>query len=145
VEVQLIPRLTGRAHDPWSRLVQRKGCVTIELPGWAPTTASALARDALPVTRQGMLKHLGVLRYSELSASVRAGREVRFQVRPQALVATASWMTSPAATWDERLAQLKRQATQPSPGVLSDVDMRRGRLDPRGGTLYPRMCIARCG
>lgn len=83
----------------------------LELLGRSPTTASALARE-MPVTRQGVLKHLGVLRDSGLVASVRTGREVRFHVRPESLVATASWMTSLAATWDERLAMLKRQAEQ---------------------------------
>jgi hypothetical protein len=33
-------------------------------------------------------------------------------VRPEPLFATASWMTSLAATWDERLELLKRQAEQ---------------------------------
>ena len=51
-----------------------------------------------------------MLRDSGLVAGVRVGREVRFQVRPESLVATASWMTGLAATWDERLALLKRQA-----------------------------------
>jgi len=74
--------------------------------------ASALARE-MPVTRQGILEHLGVLRDSGLVSGVRSGREVRFHVRPESLVATASWMTSLAATWDERLALLKRQAEQP--------------------------------
>jgi DNA-binding transcriptional ArsR family regulator len=84
----------------------------LELLGRSPTTASALARE-MPVTRQGILKHLSVLRDSGLVAGVRTGREVRFHVRPESLVATASWMTSLAATWDERLALLKRQAEQP--------------------------------
>jgi DNA-binding transcriptional ArsR family regulator len=81
----------------------------LELVGRSPTTASALARE-LPVTRQGILKHLAVLRDSGLVAGVRAGREVRFQVRSESLIAAASWMTSLAATWDERLDRLKRQA-----------------------------------
>jgi DNA-binding transcriptional ArsR family regulator len=83
----------------------------LELVGRSPTTASALARE-LPVTRQGILKHLAVLRDSGLVAGVRAGREVRFQVRSESLIAAASWMTSLAATWDERLDLLKRQAEQ---------------------------------
>ncbi len=81
----------------------------LEVLGRAPATASALARE-LPVTRQGILKHLGVLRDSGLVSGERSGREVRFHVRPEPLFAAASWMTSLAETWDERLAALKRQA-----------------------------------
>jgi DNA-binding transcriptional ArsR family regulator len=85
----------------------------LEVLGREPATASALARE-LPVTRQGILKHLAVLRECGLVAAHRSGREVRFQVRPQPLLATASWMTNLAATWDERLAALKRQAEESS-------------------------------
>jgi DNA-binding transcriptional ArsR family regulator len=100
-----VDRVFVALADPTRRRV-------LELIGRSPTTASALARE-LPVTRQGILKHLAVLRESGLVTGVRAGREVRFEVRPESLLLTASWMTSLAATWDERLALLKRQAEQP--------------------------------
>jgi len=99
-----VDRVFVALADPTRRQV-------LELLGRAPATASSLARE-LPVPRPGILKHLVVLRDSGLVAGVRAGREVRFEVRPESLVATASWMTSLAATWDERLARLKRQAEQ---------------------------------
>jgi DNA-binding transcriptional ArsR family regulator len=99
-----VDRVFVALADPTRRRV-------LELLGRSPTTASALARE-MPVTRQGILKHLGVLRDSGLVVGVRAGREVRFHVRPESLVATASWMTSLAATWDERLAMLKLRAEQ---------------------------------
>ena len=47
------------------------------------TTASALA-TALPITRQGVAKHLAVLERAELVVARRAGREVRFAVRERA-------------------------------------------------------------
>ena len=99
-----VDRVFVALADPTRRQV-------LALLGRSPTTASALARE-MPVTRQGILKHLGVLRDSGLVTGVRDGREVRFHVRPEPLVATASWMTELAATWDERLALLKRQAEQ---------------------------------
>ena len=37
-------------------------------------------------------------------------REVVFTVHPERLVATASWMTSVAASWQERLQLLKQAA-----------------------------------
>jgi DNA-binding transcriptional ArsR family regulator len=72
-------------------------------------SATALARE-FPVSRQAILKHLRVLYGANLVASTREGREVIYRVHPEQLVATASWMTSLAASWDERLAALKRHA-----------------------------------
>jgi hypothetical protein len=47
----------------------------------------------------------------------RDGREVVFTVRPERLVATASWMTTLAASWQERLQLLKQMAESgPGPG-----------------------------
>ena len=50
--------------------------------------------------------------------------EVVFTVRPERLVTTASWMTTLAASWQERLQLLKRmavsgQATGRTPGRLA--------------------------
>jgi DNA-binding transcriptional ArsR family regulator len=74
-------------------------------------SATVLAAEA-PVSRQAVAKHLAVLRESRLVTSHRAGKEVLFTVRTQQLTATASWMTTLAATWEERLQLLKRQAEQ---------------------------------
>jgi predicted ArsR family transcriptional regulator len=77
--------------------------------GGRPATATALARE-LPITRQAVVKHLAVLERSSLVRSARAGREVRFEVRPETLTQTAAWMTSLAVQWDDRLATLKKRA-----------------------------------
>lgn len=75
-------------------------------------SASALARE-LPVSRQMVLKHLGVLQDSGLVSSVRTGREVLFQVRSEPLAETADWLSALATQWDTRLADLKARAEQP--------------------------------
>jgi DNA-binding transcriptional ArsR family regulator len=77
--------------------------------GGRPASATALARE-LPITRQAVLKHLTVLERSSLVSSRRAGREVRFEVRPETLTQTADWMASLAAQWDDRLALLEERA-----------------------------------
>jgi DNA-binding transcriptional ArsR family regulator len=74
-------------------------------------SASALAHE-LPISRQMVLKHLGVLQDSGLVSSTRAGREVLFQVRTAPLGETAAWLSSLAAQWDSRLADLKARAEQ---------------------------------
>lgn len=78
-----------------------------------PLSASTLA-GRLPVTRQAVVQHLAVLQQSDLVVGRRAGREVLFSVRPEALTRTASWMTTLAETWSERLQLLKRAAESDS-------------------------------
>jgi DNA-binding transcriptional ArsR family regulator len=75
-------------------------------------SASALARE-LPISRQMVLKHLAVLQEAGLVRSARSGREVLFQVHSAPLATTADWLTSLAAQWDSRLADLKARAEQP--------------------------------
>lgn len=72
-------------------------------------SATALA-ERLPVSRQAVVKHLGVLDAAGLVTGRRVGREVRYTVRPAALDATARWMSALAADWDRRLATVKRLA-----------------------------------
>lgn len=72
-------------------------------------TASTLA-GALPITRQGVAKHLAVLERAELVVARRAGREVRFAVRNERLDQARGQMAQVAARWDERLVAIKRIA-----------------------------------
>ena len=72
-------------------------------------TATALA-ERLPISRQAIVKHLAVLDEASLVVGRRVGREVRFAVRPEALVATARWMAALANDWDRRLSAIKRMA-----------------------------------
>lgn len=72
-------------------------------------TATTLAQP-LPVSRQAVVKHLGVLDAAGLVSADRVGREVRYRVRPAALDATARWMAALATDWDRRLANIKRIA-----------------------------------
>ncbi|MEU7826355.1 metalloregulator ArsR/SmtB family transcription factor [Catellatospora sp. NPDC049133] len=72
-------------------------------------TATTLA-EHLPISRQAIVKHLAVLDTAGLVTGRRAGREVRYAVRPAALTATARWMAALASDWDRRLATIKRLA-----------------------------------
>ena len=73
------------------------------------TTATALARD-LPITRQGVAKHLAVLERAGLIQASRSGREVRFTVRRDRLDQASRHMAQVLAKWDERLAAIARIA-----------------------------------
>jgi DNA-binding transcriptional ArsR family regulator len=97
----------------------------------AAASATALAGQ-LPVSRQAVVKHLAVLQQSDLVTRRRDGREVVFTVHPERLVATASWMTSVAASWQQRLHLLK-QAAEAGGGPAEAGDYRArpgGRPDP---------------
>lgn len=72
-----------------------------------PVTATALA-DGLPVTRQAVAKHLGLLRDAGLVAAERAGRETRFTARAEPLDDLAAWAAATGRRWDDRLARLRR-------------------------------------
>lgn len=72
-------------------------------------TATALSQE-LPVTRQGVAKHLAVLRRVGLVEGRRDGREVLYAVRPERLDEVSQAMASVAANWDQRLATIKHLA-----------------------------------
>ena len=74
-------------------------------------TATTLA-GALPVSRVAVVKHLAVLDRAGLVEGRRAGREVRYTVRPERLGDTARWMAALAAEWDARLLAIKRIAEE---------------------------------
>jgi DNA-binding transcriptional ArsR family regulator len=90
------------ADPTWRQLLELLG-------EQAAASATALAGQ-LPVTRQAVVKHLAILQQSQLVSRHRDGREVVFTVRPERLVAVASWMTSLAASWQDRLQVLKQVA-----------------------------------
>ena len=72
-------------------------------------TATALA-PSLPVSRQAVVKHLGVLERAGLVRGHRSGREVRYVVVVDRLDAATRALASAADRWDARLAAIKRIA-----------------------------------
>ncbi|HLI15384.1 MAG TPA: metalloregulator ArsR/SmtB family transcription factor [Acidimicrobiales bacterium] len=72
-------------------------------------TASSLAAR-LPLSRQAVSKHLGVLEAAGLLERRRHGREVRYRVVPAQLDAATRALAELATDWSERLAALKRLA-----------------------------------
>jgi DNA-binding transcriptional ArsR family regulator len=88
----------------------------LEELGRRPACSATTLAAQVPVSRQAVARHLAVLRESRLVTSHRAGKEVLFTARPDQLVTTAAWMTTLAATWEERLQLLKREAERSSPG-----------------------------
>lgn len=79
-------------------------------------TPTTLARR-LPVSRQAVSRHLGVLEQAGLVSTRRVGRETRCQLTPGPLGETLTWLESVAARWDRRLERLRRYLLEePPPG-----------------------------
>jgi DNA-binding transcriptional ArsR family regulator len=95
-------------------------------------TATVLAGD-LPVTRQAVAKHLAVLDRAGLVEGTRHGREVRYVVRPQRLVAATRSMAQIAAEWDARLLAIKRIAESLAREQQVNIDERSTGDDGRQG------------
>jgi DNA-binding transcriptional ArsR family regulator len=79
-----------------------------ELARRGPATVSDLAR-ALPITRQGVAKHLEQLVEAGLVRLDRpSGRRHPYQLDPAPIRAAQAWLAALAHEWDERLSGLAR-------------------------------------
>jgi DNA-binding transcriptional ArsR family regulator len=74
-----------------------------------PGTATTLSAR-LPVTRQAVSKHLGVLDRVGLVHVTPTGREMRYQVDERQLARAAAQLADVGSTWDARLQRIKRIA-----------------------------------
>ena len=72
-------------------------------------TATAVAEE-LAITRQAVAKHLATLGDAGLVDAERAGREVRYRLRPAPLRLAARWLDTAAGAWDDRLTAVKDAA-----------------------------------
>ena len=72
-------------------------------------TATSLS-EQLPVTRQAVAKHLGVLDRVGLVHPTTAGREKRYHVDEAQLARAVAQLNAVGNTWDARLRQIKQIA-----------------------------------
>jgi DNA-binding transcriptional ArsR family regulator len=72
-------------------------------------TATTLSQQ-LPVTRQAVAKHLGVLDRVGLVWATPAGREKRYRVDDAQLARAVAQLSSVRSAWDARLQRIKRIA-----------------------------------
>jgi predicted transcriptional regulator len=72
-------------------------------------TATSLS-EQLPVTRQAVAKHLGVLDRVGLVEATPAGRERRYQVDQAQLERAVAQLNAVGSTWDARLRRIKQIA-----------------------------------
>jgi DNA-binding transcriptional ArsR family regulator len=70
-----------------------------------PKTASELAQE-MPITRQGVSKHLQVMARAELVQVQKSGRERYYSFEPESFEEAVNWLTAVHDQWDKRLQAL---------------------------------------
>ena len=70
-----------------------------------PASASQLA-EPFEMALPSFMQHLGVLEHAGIVSSHKAGRTRTYQLRPDALRAAATWMSTARSHWERRLDQL---------------------------------------
>ena len=81
--------------------------ILAELAARGPATATELAAT-LPITRQGIAKHLALLADAGLvSAEPGEGRRVRYRLQSGPMRVAQQFMAALARDWDEPLSALK--------------------------------------
>jgi ArsR family transcriptional regulator, cadmium/lead-responsive transcriptional repressor len=98
---------TGRVFDALADANRRY--VLEALAERDTATATELAAE-LPVTRQAVAKHLGVLARVGLVHVTPSGRERVYGVDEAQLARAVAQLSSVGATWDARLRRIKRMA-----------------------------------
>lgn len=69
-------------------------------------TATGLA-SSLPISRQAVAKHLGLLREAGLVSRRRSGREALFELDPRPLEEAATWLGAIGTEWEQSLGRLR--------------------------------------
>ena len=107
----MTPAATGTVDDDlWSAIgdpTRRKMLDLLLSAGEG--TATSLGQQ-LPVTRQAVAKHLGVLDRAGLVRGAPAGRERRYRVDDAQLARAVAQLSSVGSAWDARLQRIKQIA-----------------------------------
>ncbi len=93
--------LLAALADPTRRAVFER------LNSGGPASASKLATE-LPISRQAIAKHLGLLDSVGLVDRREEGRQVVYSARVAPLRDVATWLETVGGEWDDRLERLKR-------------------------------------
>ncbi len=103
------------SHDVFAALGEPTRRSIVELLSRSgPLTATAMT-DEYELTRQALVKHLGVLAEAGIVVSERHGNEVRYSVVPKRLNAAAVWLETVGSAWDRRIVALDKHLRERKP------------------------------
>ena len=86
---------------------ENRRAILAALSTGGPATATDLA-GVLPITRQGITKHLGLLAEAGLvAAEPGGGRRIRYRLRSEPMRVAQRYLAALARDWDERLDALR--------------------------------------
>lgn len=102
--------LTAVDDDLWSAIGDptRRRLLDLLLEAGGATATSL--SDGVPVTRQAVAKHLGVLDRAGLVHATPVGRERRYVVDQAQLARAVAQLEAVGSAWDARLQRIKRIA-----------------------------------
>ncbi|MFD7734015.1 ArsR/SmtB family transcription factor [Kitasatospora phosalacinea] len=103
MSVTVDDRLWSAVGDP-----TRRRMLDLLLAGGGGTATTLSGQ--LPVTRQAVAKHLGVLDRAGLVHGTPSGRERRYEVDEAQLARAVAQLSAVGAAWDARLHRIKRIA-----------------------------------
>jgi DNA-binding transcriptional ArsR family regulator len=98
--------LKGRASVFAALGDETRLALVAKLSNGPPQSISALAQGSM-LTRQAITKHLRVLEGAGVVHASRAGRESRFELRPEPLRELRSYLDQVSDHWERALARLK--------------------------------------
>jgi len=101
---------TAIDDDLWSAIGDPNRRRILDLLLAQGTGTSTSLSEQLPVTRQAVAKHLGVLDRVGLVHGTPAGRERLYEVDEAQLARAVAQLAQVGATWDARLQRIKRIA-----------------------------------
>lgn len=94
----------------WSAIGDPTRRRVIDLLLTAPGGTASSLSEHLPISRQAIAKHLGVLDRAGLVETTRSGRERIYQVDPAQLARASAQLAAVGQAWDARLDRIKRLA-----------------------------------
>jgi DNA-binding transcriptional ArsR family regulator len=71
-----------------------------------PRTGTRLA-ESYAISRQGLIKHMRILKKAGLVTVAQEGRDKRYVLSPEPLSELDAWIAALNAKWDARLSRLK--------------------------------------
>jgi DNA-binding transcriptional ArsR family regulator len=99
--------MTDSQHDVFDAISDSTRRLMIEkLSTEGDKTATEFASE-LPITRQGVTKHLAILAEAGLVTTRKQGRDRLYSLTPQALQNAVSWVGVVNEAWDRRLGALR--------------------------------------